>query len=298
MKASPSPQKVDNILVHPLTGWGAVWQHIAIRGNWNSDQTSRNINVLDLKVVQLALDHFGPALLNHHVLIRTENTSVVYHINHQGSTRSRRLLKLTWDLLIWAFPRLASIRAMYVPGVSNVVEDFLSHQRPLPGEWKLNPDVVQMIWHRFGRANVDLFASEESIHCPLWLSWTKKSSPLVQDALAHTWPDLLLYAFSPTPLILPNLHTIWRGHYKVLRVAPNWPGRPWFPLFIQKAVLLLTTDRCSWLAVRCEQRCPCCQRFPWALQSKRAYFLNMDGLRLFKDAVPSVSSWLQSLPVF
>lgn len=63
-----------------LTGWGAVWQHRTIRGNWNCDQTSRNINVLELKAVQLALEHFGLALLNHHVLIRTDNTSVVYHI--------------------------------------------------------------------------------------------------------------------------------------------------------------------------------------------------------------------------
>ncbi len=143
---------------------------------------------------------------------------------------SSHLLKLTWDILMWAFPRLASIRAMYVPGVSNVVADFLSHHRPLPGEWRLNPEVVQMIWHRFGRANLDLFASKESTHCPLWFSWTEQSSPLGQDALAHTWPDLLVYAFPPTPLIQPSLHRKRRGYYKVLLVAPNWPGRPWFPL--------------------------------------------------------------------
>ncbi len=65
-----------------LIGWGAVWQHRAITGNWNSNQASRNINILELKEVQLALEHFGPALLNHHVLIRTDSG-----ISYQSSGR-------------------------------------------------------------------------------------------------------------------------------------------------------------------------------------------------------------------
>ncbi len=129
---------------------------------------------------------------------------------------------------MWAFPRLASIRVMYVPGVSNLMADFLSHHRPFPGEWRLNPEVVQMIWHRFGRANVDPFTSEINTLPSVVLM--NRKVPLGQDRLAHTWPDLLLYVFPPTPLILPSLHRIWRGHYKVLLVAPNWPGKPWFPL--------------------------------------------------------------------
>ncbi len=120
-------------------------QHRAIRGSLSSDQAPRDIHILELKAVQLALEHFGPALLNYHVLLRTDNTSVVYHINHQCGARASRLLKLTWDILMWAFPRLASIRAMYVQGVSNGVAYFLSRHRTLPGEWRLNTEVVQMI---------------------------------------------------------------------------------------------------------------------------------------------------------
>jgi hypothetical protein len=41
------------------------------------------------------------------------------------------------------------------------------------------------------------------------------------------------------------------------------------------------------------------QRFPCALQLKEQFLKEQiaDGSRLFKDAVPSVSSWLRSLPV-
>ncbi len=106
---------------------------------------------------------------------------------------------------MWAFPRFANISGMYVLGVSNVVADFLSRHRlvpsqtPLPGEWRLNPEVVQMIWHRFGRANVDLFASEESTHCLLWFSWTEKSSTLGQDALAQLARSTTLCLSSNSP---------------------------------------------------------------------------------------------------
>ncbi|KAE8291435.1 hypothetical protein D5F01_LYC11040 [Larimichthys crocea] len=98
------------------------------------------------------------------------------------------------------------------------------------GEWRLNPEVVQMVWERFGRVDVDLFASVASAHCPLWFSLSEPTSPLGQDALAHFWPDRLLYTFPPVPLLLLTLHRIARSSHSVLLVAPFWPGRIWFPL--------------------------------------------------------------------
>ncbi len=53
---------------------------------------------------------------------------------------------------------------------------------------------------------------------------------------------------------------------------------------------------CSWLELRCGQRLPCSQGFPWALQSKIADFQITVGSHLIKDAVPSVSSWFWLFP--
>jgi len=115
-----------------LSGCGVVWQHSMIRGLWKPEQATKDINTLELQAVQLALKHFVQALKNRHILIRTDNTSVVYHINHQGGTRSSQSLRVAQDLLTWAFPRFASVRAMHIPGVLNVMADFLSRHRPLP----------------------------------------------------------------------------------------------------------------------------------------------------------------------
>ncbi|XP_074470437.1 uncharacterized protein LOC141754903 [Sebastes fasciatus] len=211
------------------SGWGAVWQHRAIRGLWTAQEAAEHINVLELRAIYLALRKFLPRLRGRHVIVRSDNKSAVYHVNRQGGTRSPRLLQVARRLLVWAFPCFSSLRAMYLPGPQNVVADFLSRQKPPAGEWRLHPEVVEEIWRKYGAAEVDLFASEASTHCPLWFSLTETASPLGQDALAHPWPDCLLYAFPPFPLIAVTLHRIQHGNNRLLLVAPNWPGRPWFP---------------------------------------------------------------------
>lgn len=213
-----------------LTGWGAVWQSRTAQGLWSVQDRSLHVNVLELRAVHRALQSFLPFLRGRHVLIRSDNVSTVSHINHQGGTRSAQLLQASQDLLLWAAPCLASLRAMYLPRERNLVADFLSRYKPLPGEWRLHPEVVHDIWDLFGRAEVDLFATEESAHCPLWFSLMQESSPLGQDALAHDWPDSLLYAFPPIPLIFPTLQRVLQRGHTLLLVAPFWPGRTWFPL--------------------------------------------------------------------
>ncbi|CAM4724403.1 unnamed protein product [Leuciscus chuanchicus] len=46
--------------------------------------------------------------------------------------------------------KLLSLRAAYLPGVQNIGADTLSRQGPRPGEWKLHPEVVELIWRDFG----------------------------------------------------------------------------------------------------------------------------------------------------
>ncbi|KAK3568430.1 hypothetical protein QTP86_006944 [Hemibagrus guttatus] len=54
--------------------------------------------------------------------------------------------------------------------------------------------VVESIWRIYGQAEVDLFTSEESTHCPLWYSLSHPA-PLGLDALVQTWLRLHLYTF-------------------------------------------------------------------------------------------------------
>ncbi|XP_013874757.1 uncharacterized protein LOC106525168 [Austrofundulus limnaeus] len=211
-----------------LVGWGALCDGAAVSGVWTLKQSRLHINCLELLAVLLALKQFCPVLQNQHVLIRTDNTTVVSYINRQGGTRSLPLLELSHTLLQWCNVHFLSIRATHVPGRLNLGPDLLSRGRPMVREWRLHPSVVDQIWTMFGRAAVDLFATGANTHCPLFFSITDQNAPLGVDALAHPWPNVLLYAFPPVEMILPVLERVRRQRLSLILMAPHWPAKCWY----------------------------------------------------------------------
>ncbi|KAL0161749.1 hypothetical protein M9458_045474, partial [Cirrhinus mrigala] len=161
--AEPRSNASDGCVPHRL-GSGHDGRHLT----WH-------INCLELLAVFQALKHFLPDLRDHRVFVRTDNTSVVSYINHQGGLRSRPLYKLAHQILVWSQGKLHSLRAVYILGHLNQGADVL--------EWRLHPEVVELIWRVFGQAQVDLFATQETSHHP---------APLGLDAMVQTWPRLCL----------------------------------------------------------------------------------------------------------
>ncbi|MGL4249587.1 MAG: reverse transcriptase domain-containing protein, partial [Aeromonas sp.] len=207
-----------------LTGWGAVFEGRPAYGVWTGEALTWHINCLELRAVLLGLRHFLPYLRGHHVIVRTDNMAVVSHVNRQGGSRSRTLDGHARQLFLWAQGKFLSLRAVHVPGILNLAADFLSRQKLKSGEWRLNPLSVALIWERFGRADVDLFATEESSQCPLWFSLTPPA-PLGLDAFAHPWPKTKLYAFPPVKLVPAVLSRVRQSQTSLLLVAPFWPSQ-------------------------------------------------------------------------
>ncbi len=197
-----------------LTGWGAVMSGHPARGLWIGCHLKWHINCLEMLAVFRALKHFLPDLRDRHVLVRTDNTAVVFYINHQGGLRSHPLYKLAHQILVWSQDKLLSLRAVHIPGYLNMGADILSRQ-------------VKQIWRVFGQAQVDLFATRQTSHCPLWFSLTHPA-PLGLDAMVQTWPRLQLYNFPPITLLPGVLERVRRDGVRLLLVPPFWPGRVWF----------------------------------------------------------------------
>ena len=202
-----------------LTGWGAVHEGRSASGVWDPGLTA-HINYYELLAVFLALQHFEALILGCHVVVRTDNTTMCY-VNKQGGLASPRLDALARDLTLWCDSRLASIKAIHVPGLQNSGADLLSRGRTRYEDWSLHPLVARQVWARFGQPEVDLFASEENAKCSLFFSM-KGASPLGLDALAHDWPSGLLYAFPPLDLIKPTLERVRLQGLSLLLVAPAW----------------------------------------------------------------------------
>ncbi len=118
----------------------------AAAGLWTGPQLQWHINCLELLAVWLALRRFKMLLHEKHVLVRMDNIATVAYINHQGGLRSGRMSQLTRHLLLWSQKHLRSLRAVYVPGELNRAADELSRQPALPGEWRIHPEVLQLIF--------------------------------------------------------------------------------------------------------------------------------------------------------
>lgn len=165
------PRRVTVTTDASTTGWDAICNGMAVNGRWSPMQSKVHINVLELFPVMLALRHFLPMLKGQHVLVRSDNTSAIAYINRQGGIRSRPLFQVANHLLSWSGRNnILSLRAVHVPGHANVGADLLSQGNPRAVDWCLHPQVVEEIWSRFGRADIDLFASQQNTQCPLWFS--------------------------------------------------------------------------------------------------------------------------------
>ncbi len=128
-----------------LTGWGAVLEGCSSRSLWKDHHLSWHIKCLEMLAVFLALKNFLADIRGHHVLVHSDNTSVVSYINHQGFLRSRPLCKLACQILLWSQGKLLPLRAAYIPGAHNIGADILSRQGLRPREWRLHPEVVELI---------------------------------------------------------------------------------------------------------------------------------------------------------
>ncbi|KAI2644567.1 Transposon Ty3-G Gag-Pol polyprotein [Labeo rohita] len=184
-----------------LVGWEAVLEGRPAQGVWEGHQLDWHINCLELMAVFLALKYFLYQLRGCHVLVRVDNTVAVSYLNHQGGLRSRNLNRIARQIFLWAQDKFLSLRAVYIPGQWNVGADLLSRQTLPTVEWKLHPEIVKQIWTRFYKAEVDLFASQQTAQCPLYFSLSHPA-PLGMDAMAHSWPNMRLAALAEQSMVL------------------------------------------------------------------------------------------------
>lgn len=100
-----------------------------------------------------------------------------------------------------------------------------------PGEWMMNPQIMEHILPCYSCARIDLFTSRENTNCELFFSLCTLDAPLGVDALAHTWLRVLLYVFPPLALITRTLARVrylhigqhcsgWQRYIRLLCTQP------------------------------------------------------------------------------
>ena len=66
-------------------GWGAHLLQQNIAGTWSPEEKTWHINVLEMKAVLLALQHFSPQFQGQSLGIMSDNSTVVAYLNNRGA---------------------------------------------------------------------------------------------------------------------------------------------------------------------------------------------------------------------
>ena len=177
----------------------------------------------------LTLQHFQRDLQGLHVQVRSDNTTTCAYINKMGGTRSKAMCWQTWDMLTWCISQQITLSAIHVPGVENVLADFLSRQEVDQREWSLHGKVTHLIFARWGTPCIDLFASVHNHKVGTYCSLLASPVALSRNAFLLDWGQFqLVYVFPPLAILHKVLHKIRQDKARAILIAPRWPRRGWY----------------------------------------------------------------------
>jgi hypothetical protein len=219
------------------TGWGGHIETFEVKGEWTLEESHLHINLLELWAVHRALIMLGHVIFNKRLLVKSDNSTVVYYINKQGGTRFPTLCLHTMKLITWCIKHAVILQVIHIPGMDNVQADNLSRGVSTnPTEWALNRQIFLKLTLLRTFPTIDLFASRKNKQLPVYCSWKKDNEALVCDALSMSWMGMFAYAFPPISLIPKTLEKIIREECLVPLITPRWPRQHWFQNLIEMSV--------------------------------------------------------------
>lgn len=217
-------------------GWGAQLGEMMLTGQWSKAQNSWHANLKELYAVIAAISHSQNKLRKSHILLQTDNRTVVSYINKEGGTKSIKLLELTRQLLTVLDQEDICLTARYFPGRFNAEVDALSRGKACP-EWHLMKSATQKIFQMWGTPTVDLFASRTAHVIPNYVSLDAQDlEALFQNAFCCQWSFDLAWIFPPPNLMPQVLFHLNNAQGRYIIIAPSWNKVFWMTDLKQRAI--------------------------------------------------------------
>ena len=223
-------------------GWGFTCRNQLWSGLWTRHESSLHINVLEMKVLSLALIKIPHLLSNQVILFLVDNTTVVSYVMKQGGTHSPALTQEVRLLFEHAESCSSTVQARFIAGRNNVVADLASRAgQVVQTEWRLGPSeflwvVAHSVW---GKPQVDWFANSLNHQLALYVSPNPDDSAWAIDGLTTQLPRRVVYAFPPA--IILHKFLLWVRQSvdtcQILLIAPLNPLAVWHPLLTSLALM-------------------------------------------------------------
>ena len=203
---------------------GSFREGKSVSGVWSLVQQHEHINLLEMRAVLLALQHFNTLLVSKAVVLATDNTTVVAYLQNQGGTRCHALFLLWKEILLLCLLSHIHLVVRHIPGTFNILADCLSRfHNPVHAEWELRRVVFDSVVLRWDHPHVDLFATSLNHKRETFVSPVPYPLSFAVDATSLSWDRMFAYAFPPFRFLLQVLLTIKQSDCKIILIAPAWP---------------------------------------------------------------------------
>ena len=218
-------------------GWGAHTEHQQTGGRWHESEL-KHINALELKAILFGLMSLCK-VTNKHIRIRTDNMTALAYVKNMGGAKSGDCLLEALHIWEWAQQNQCWLSITHIPGVDNVLADLRSRKFRDHLEWELNPKLFKTMCKKWGKPEVDMFASRLNAKLAKYVSWEPEPENWRTDAFSFNWNNMFLYCFPPFSLLPRVARKIRRDGARAIVVAPHWPAQPWHPLLQGEATEVL-----------------------------------------------------------
>lgn len=234
---SPNPDHVIETDASKI-GWGAVTGNQVAQGKWSLAEKALHINILELRVPQMALKTLGPGWTNCHIHFKMDNKTAVTNLNKMGNTKSEDLLEVTQQLWTYCLEKGITITAEYLPGQENAKADLASREMLRDAsDWMLDRIIFKTIENTLGPVTLDLFASRTNAQKSQYVSWKPDPDAIQYDAFSMRWDsNHKMYAFPPFCLISRCLAKVKKEKGDLTIVTPVWQAQPWYAVLLETAI--------------------------------------------------------------
>ncbi|KAJ8718722.1 hypothetical protein PYW07_016278 [Mythimna separata] len=230
---TPSPIHVPHpthyIVTDASDAWGAYINNTYISGTWKAEEKHLHCNQKEMLAILKTIHHYGQRLHKASLYIQCDSKTAVSYLRNEGGTKSIALMDLAHQILRFVDAYQMHFVIYHIPGVYNVEADRLSRVQRLP-EWHLLPQVTNLVFAKWGRPVIDLFASRLAHVVPKYCTLDHQDQEAVfQDAFSQIWDYPLAWIFPPpflVPKVLTHLNKC-RGIFLI--VVPKWDQVFWRP---------------------------------------------------------------------
>ncbi|XP_068250797.1 uncharacterized protein [Palaemon carinicauda] len=182
-------------------GWGggAYLSLLTASGIWSESERPCHINLVEIRAAFLALKTFKQLLSGHAVVLMSDNTTVVFHINKQGGSFSQPLCQLSVEILKWMEENSVTLSACFILGNIIILADNLSRKSQIVGsEWSLDQQIANKVLTLCGPPMIDLFAMCLNQKLPIYCSPVLDPQAVWHDTFQNKWDNLDCLCFLPS----------------------------------------------------------------------------------------------------